>query len=93
VQKPLVSLLQTLALVPSVLLLPSHAQAGHVRRFFFADTLLGTSSSSSAASAGGDGGLSISSSAAVVFASQLSLVVQIQPGARNRIRPPLMTLK
>lgn len=59
------------------------AQVGHVRRFFFVDTLL--SKSTSAASDG--------SSQAAIFPAQMDLLVQIQPGARNRIRPPLLTLR
>jgi hypothetical protein len=30
---------------------------------------------------------------AVVFPSQMSLLIQIQPDQRNKIRPPLLTLK
>lgn len=54
-----------------------------MRRFFFVDTLL--SKSTSAASDG--------SSQAAIFPAQMDLLVQIQPGARNRIRPPLLTLR
>jgi hypothetical protein len=56
---------------------------GHVRRFFYIDTMLSRSSASSS-----DG-----APQAVVFPSQMSLLVTIQPDQRNRIRPPLLTLK
>lgn len=57
-------------------------QTGHVRRFFYIDTQL---SASAAADAG--------SSQAVVFPSSMSLLIQIQPNARNMIFPPLLTLE
>lgn len=58
-------------------------QVGHVRRFFFIDTLLSKSTAT-----GSDG-----TPQAIVFPSQMNLLVQIQPDARNKIRPPLLTLK
>jgi hypothetical protein len=58
-------------------------QVGHVRRFFFIDTLLSRSTATGSDAA----------TQAVVFPSQMSLLVQIQPDARNKIRPPLLTLK
>jgi hypothetical protein len=58
-------------------------QSGHVRRFFYIDTQLSVSTAAT-----GD-----SSSQAVVFPSAMSLLVQIQAGARNRIYPPLLTIQ
>lgn len=58
-------------------------QAGHVRRFFFIDTLLATSAADPGAASG---------SRAVVFPSSMSLVVTIRPDARNRIYPPCLTI-
>jgi hypothetical protein len=54
-----------------------------VRRFFYIDTQLSISTAAT-----GD-----SSSQAVVYPSAMSLLVQIQPGARNRIYPPLLTIQ
>uniref|UniRef100_A0A383WB01 Meckelin n=1 Tax=Tetradesmus obliquus TaxID=3088 RepID=A0A383WB01_TETOB len=58
-------------------------QSGHVRRFFYIDTQLSISTAATGAS----------SSQAVVYPSAMSLLVQIQPGARNRIYPPLLTIQ
>jgi hypothetical protein len=54
-----------------------------VRRFFFIDSSLSRSTAT-----GNDGAVQ-----AVVFPSQMSLLIQIQPDQRNKIRPPLLTLK
>jgi len=69
--------------VPCAVIPSNPPQAGHVRRFFFIDTQLSRSTAS-----GSDAGTQ-----AVVYPSQMSLLLQIQPDARNRIRPPLLTLK
>jgi hypothetical protein len=55
-----------------------------VRRFFFIDATLSTSTAPGSSDAGAP--------QAVVFPSQLSLLMTIQPGRRSRIRPPLLTL-
>jgi hypothetical protein len=54
-----------------------------VRRFFFIDTLLSKSTATGSDAA----------TQAVVFPSQMSLLIQIQADARNKIRPPLLTFK
>jgi hypothetical protein len=58
-------------------------QVGHVRRFFFIDNTLSRSTAT-----GSDG-----AAQAVVFPSQMSLLVQIQADARSRLLPPVLTIK
>jgi hypothetical protein len=58
-------------------------QVGHVRRFFFIDNSLSVSTAPAAAGLG---------PMAILYPSSLSISITIQPSARNKIYPPLVTI-